>query len=223
MAFLIDHAPVWVWKPGNLRFIGSHVVHFCFGHEGRRTIEWDSREIAIGRRIWLDGRIMDAAEVLRALDALNAAGVRAGVTGGWGIDALLRRQTRSHGDVDLGVPSTAIDGAIEVLLALGYTITADERPARVVLTSDDGQVDLHPIVMLPSGTGVQTGFDGQTFEYPPGSLEAEGEIGGRIVRCGTPELQMTFHRGYEPREHDRLDMAALAEAFGLTLKPPHSG
>ena len=165
---------------------------------------------------------MNAAEVLRVLDALDAAGVRAGVTGGWGIDALLRRQTREHGDVDLGVPSDSVDAAIQALRSLGYTISADERPARIVLESGVGKVDIHPIVMLPSGGGVQTGFDGQTFEYPPGSLEAEGEIGGRIVRCGTPELQVTFHRGYEPREHDRQDMAALALAFGLTLEPPYS-
>jgi hypothetical protein len=106
--------------------------------------------------------------------------------------------------------------------SLGYTVSADERPARVVLESDDGRVDLHPIVHLPSGAGVQTGFDGQTFEYPPGSLEAEGEIGWRMVRCGTPDLQVTFHRAYEPRQHDRQDMAALAEAFDLTLEPPYS-
>lgn len=166
---------------------------------------------------------MDATEVLHVLDALDAVDIRAGVTGGWGVDALLRRQTRDHGDVDLGVPSDDLDTAIRAVGMLGYAITADERPARVVLASAQGKVDLHPIVMLPSGAGVQTGFDGQTFEYPPGGLEAEGEIGGRVVRCGTPELQITFHAGYEPREHDRLDMAALAEAFGLTLEPPYSG
>jgi lincosamide nucleotidyltransferase A/C/D/E len=166
---------------------------------------------------------MDAAEVLRVLDALEGAGVRAGVTGGWGIDALLRRQTRPHLDVDLGVPSDAIETAIEALSMLGYAMTADERPARLVLEGAQGKVDLHPIVMQPSGAGVQTGFDGQTFEYPPGSLEADGEIDGRPVRCGTPELQVTFHRGYEPREHDRRDMAALADAFGLALEPPFSG
>ena len=37
---------------------------------------------------------MDATEVLRVLDALDGAGIEAGVTGGWGIDALLRRETR---------------------------------------------------------------------------------------------------------------------------------
>ena len=58
---------------------------------------------------------MDADEVLRVLDALNAAGVRAGITGGWGIDALLRWQTREHGDIDLGVPADAVDAAIEAI------------------------------------------------------------------------------------------------------------
>jgi lincosamide nucleotidyltransferase A/C/D/E len=167
--------------------------------------------------------VVEAIEVLGVLDALEAAGVHVGVTGGWGIDGLLRRQTRPHGDVDLGVPADRIDAAIDALGALGYAIAADERPARVVLKSNEDQVDLHPIVFRPSGAGVQTGFDGQTFEYPPGSLEAQGEIGGRPVRCGTPDLQVMFHQGYEPREHDRRDMAALAEAFGLTLQPPYSG
>jgi len=167
--------------------------------------------------------IMGAPEVLRVLDALEAAGVRTGVTGGWGIDALLRRETRTHGDIDLGVTSDAVDAAIAALRRHGYAIATDERPARVVLNGRDGKVDLHPIVMLPSGAGVQTGFNGQTFDYPPGSLEAEGEIGGRLVRCATPALQLAFHRGYPPREHDRQDMAALAEDFDVTLEPPYSG
>ena len=52
--------------------------------------------------------------------------------------------------------------------ALGYEIAADERPARVVLTSADGKVDLHPIVMLPSGAGVQTGFRWPDVRIPAG-------------------------------------------------------
>jgi len=50
VAALIDLAPAWLWKPANLRFVGTHTVHFCVGHEGRRTVEWDGREIAVGRR-----------------------------------------------------------------------------------------------------------------------------------------------------------------------------
>jgi lincosamide nucleotidyltransferase A/C/D/E len=165
---------------------------------------------------------VDASEVLRVLDALDAAGIRAGITGGWGIDALLGRQTRPHGDLDLGMAAEAVDGAILELASLDYVVDVDERPARVVLVSGLGKVDLHPIVWDPSGAGVQTGLDGETFDYLAGSLDAEGEIGGRLVRCGTPELQVAFHGHYEPREHDRRDMKALAGAFGLTLPGPYS-
>jgi lincosamide nucleotidyltransferase A/C/D/E len=165
---------------------------------------------------------MDAAEVLRVLDALDGSGIKVGVTGGWGVDALLRRETRPHGDVDLGLASEAVDEAIDALEPLGYVLVRDDRPARVVLTSEVGQVDLHPIAWQPSGTGVQTGLSGETYEYPPGSLDADGEIGGRIVRCGTPELQVAFHGHYEPREQDRRDMVALAAAFDISLPPEYA-
>jgi hypothetical protein len=51
-AALLDRAPAWLWKPGNMRFVGSHTLHFCFGHGGRRTVEWDTREVASGLREW---------------------------------------------------------------------------------------------------------------------------------------------------------------------------
>jgi lincosamide nucleotidyltransferase A/C/D/E len=44
---------------------------------------------------------MAAADVLDVLQALAEAGVWASVEGGWGVDALLHRQTRQHGDLDL--------------------------------------------------------------------------------------------------------------------------
>lgn len=165
---------------------------------------------------------MDAAEVLRVVRHLGAAGVEAGITGGWGIDALLGRQTRAHGDLDLGIDAARLDGAISALRELGYEVVADQRQARVELAAERGRVDLHPIAWEPDGSGVQTGFDGERFVYPAGSLSASGLIAGEPVRCGTPELQLAFHSHYEPREHDRLDMAALADRFGLTLPPAYA-
>jgi lincosamide nucleotidyltransferase A/C/D/E len=160
---------------------------------------------------------MSADSVIEVIEALDAAGVGAGITGGWGIDALLRRETRPHGDLDLGIGHETVAAAIEALEHLGYRVEDDQRPARVELAGPNGRVDLHPIAWGADGVGRQTGFDGQTFDYPPGSLDAVGAIGGHEVRCGTPELQLVFHAGYAPREHDRRDMAALADMFSLPL------
>ena len=112
---------------------------------------------------------LDAAEVRAASPAVGAS-----------MRCCVGRPVE-HGDVDLGVPSdgTSTGRPIEVLLAVGLRRSPRTSVQRGSFSSARlGKVDLHPIVMLPSGAGVQTGFDGQTFEYPPGSLEAEGEIGG---------------------------------------------
>lgn len=165
----------------------------------------------------MTGQETSAREVVRILRALEAAHIGVGVTGGWGVDALVRRQTRPHRDLDLGVSTDDVGAAIAATEVLGYTITEDRRPTRLVLVSDRGRIDLHPIAWDSTGNGLQTGFDDEVFRYPPGSLDAEGEIGGERVTCGTPALQLAFHQGYEPTERDRRDMAALARAFDLTL------
>ena len=160
---------------------------------------------------------MGADEVLRVLAALATAGITVGITGGWGVDALLGRQTRKHRDLDLGLGATEVEPAVEALGALGYSIASDERPARLELVSGVGKVDLHPIVWDSAGQGMQTGSDGERFVYPAGSLDHAGSIAGQPVNCGSPGLQLEFHLGYAPSHHDRADMNALAEKFRLTL------
>ncbi len=83
---------------------------------------------------------------------------------------------------------------------------------RSTCTLSDGTLD---------GTGRQSTGTGGEFVYPPGSTDASGRIGGREVRCLTPELLVTFHLGYEPRDIDRRDMAALAERFWIRLPDPY--
>lgn len=155
------------------------------------------------------------------MTTLQSGGVTAGISGGWGIDALLGRQTRPHGDADLGIDANHLDLAISLLTGIGYVVATDQRPARVELSAESGRVDLHPIVWRDDGSGLQTGFGSERFAYPPGSLSAPGRIDGASVPCATPELQLLFHSHYEPREHDRRDMAALAERFELPLPPAY--
>jgi hypothetical protein len=50
LAELVHVAPEWIWRPGNLRMVGDHTIHFCYGN-GRRTVELDEREVIVGRRM----------------------------------------------------------------------------------------------------------------------------------------------------------------------------
>jgi len=164
-----------------------------------------------------------AAEVLRILELLEERGLRAWLDGGWGVDALLGRVTRRHDDVDVVVESAALDDVLVALGSLDYRVAEDHAPTRVVVRASDGrQVDLHLVLFDSDGTAWQPGAcpDGSDCPYPPSGF-GRGRILDRDVPCISAELQLEHHRGYEPRPHDRVDMANLAERFGLTLPHPY--
>jgi lincosamide nucleotidyltransferase A/C/D/E len=167
--------------------------------------------------------VFPADQVLLVLDTLNRGGWRVWLDGGWGVDALLGEVTRAHDDVDLVVELDALPAVLDALATLGFSVTENLAPVRVVLRSSDGlQVDLHPVTFAEDGTGWQRGAspDGSDCPYPAESL-GEGRILDRVVPCLTAELQLEHHGGYAPRDHDRMDMARLATRFGLSLREPY--
>jgi lincosamide nucleotidyltransferase A/C/D/E len=155
----------------------------------------------------LDPAGMRASDVVAVLDALSRAGCRAWVGGGWGVDALAGRQTRPHRDLDLAIDADHEAAAITALGSLGFVIETDWRPVRVELAAEDGRrVDLHPVVFGADGTGRQADLDGGHFEYPRDGFTT-GSIEDVPVPCLTVDQQLRFHSGYEPRDHDRHDLA----------------
>lgn len=160
----------------------------------------------------MDGEAISIENVLEILDALERAGVSASIGGGWGVDALIGVQTRAHSDLDICIPYEQSDAATEALGALGCRMTLDERPTRfVVAESGVGSIDVHPLRFLSDGTARLPGLDGTEYVFPVGSLDARGTIGGRSVRCFTPEQQLAGHGGYEPGEDDLWDLELLRE------------
>jgi len=152
---------------------------------------------------------VDPAEVHRVLDALATAGCRAWVAGGWGVDALVGRQTRPHRDLDLALDATGEAAALAALARLGYAVETDWRPVRVELAAPGGRwVDLHPVAFDAQGRGTQAGLDGTAFDYPAGCF-VTGTIGGRVVGCLSVAQQVAFHTGYPPRAVDLADLALL--------------
>ena len=166
---------------------------------------------------------MNADDVLAVLDRLDEAGVSWCLDGGWGVDALVRHETRPHEDLDIVVSRASLERGVIALAPLGYAHDGSVEPglpARLVVRAPGGrQVDFHPVVFMPSGDGLQELGDGTWALYPAEGLAGEGEIGGRPVRCITAELQLRHHEGYERTEIDRHDVALLARLAGVAPPP----
>ena len=150
------------------------------------------------------------SDVLAVTAALEEAGARFWVAGGWGVDALVGRVTRPHRDLDLAVAAGDLDRAVQRLAALGYRPETDWLPVRLELAAPGGRwVDLHPVVFDGHGDGIQAGGDGATFAYPAADL-VTGVLGGSVLPCLSAARQQAFHRGYPPRPQDLHDLALLA-------------
>jgi lincosamide nucleotidyltransferase A/C/D/E len=153
-------------------------------------------------------------DLLAVTRALEAAGVRCWLGGGWGVDALVGRVTRPHRDVDLAVAAEGLDRAVTALGALGYLPETDWLPVRLELAAPGERwVDLHPVVFDAAGDGLQAGLDGASFAYPARDL-VTGVLEGHVLPCLSADRQRAFHTGYPPRPQDLHDLALLA---GLAL------
>jgi lincosamide nucleotidyltransferase A/C/D/E len=157
---------------------------------------------------------LQAAQAADLLTRCATAGIDTWVAGGWAVDALVGRQTRPHGDLDLAVNANHVARLLDLLRSDGFEITTDWSPVRLELTAPDGRVlDLHPVVFDATGEGTQKGFDDEVFHYAADGFTT-GWIGGRRVPCLSAAQQLRFREGYEPREVDRHDVALLRHLVG---------
>jgi lincosamide nucleotidyltransferase A/C/D/E len=165
--------------------------------------------LAAVQRVRLGVTEMPAQRVLAVLDLLAAAGARAWVAGGWGVDALAGRQTRRHSDLDLVIGNEpAWQQEVARALARGGF-----RPGRGEFTAglpmpwrypwyhDDGP----SVEVLPVDLG-EPPFRGAAGEPGPFSF---GVIGGRRVPCLSAPLQLVLHTGYPARRADSADLRLL--------------
>jgi lincosamide nucleotidyltransferase A/C/D/E len=167
--------------------------------------------------------VMLDADVLTVLDRLEGAGLVVWLDGGWGVDALVGFQSRPHQDLDLAIARGDRPTAQAALATLGFErdpTVVPGLPARVLLADPEGrQVDLHLLVFDGQGNGWQEVGEDAWGAYPAGDLTATGTVGGRQVRCLTPQLQVRHHLGYPLTDTDRHDLRLLVERFGVAVPP----
>jgi lincosamide nucleotidyltransferase A/C/D/E len=167
--------------------------------------------------------MVTAEDVAQILDRLDRAGVEAWLDGGWAVDAALGEQTRPHADLDLIVVLDAVPAMVEGLGHDGFELVRGELVSNFVLRDASGrEVDVHPVRLDDAGDGSYRMENGDDWVYPAIGFTGVGRVGGRPVRCLTPEVQMLCHStGYEPDEDDVRDMQLLHDRLGIPLLPPY--
>jgi lincosamide nucleotidyltransferase A/C/D/E len=159
---------------------------------------------------------MKAEIVVELIKLFEEHGIDVVIDGGWGVDALLGRQTRPHDDLDIAIPHKDVPKLRELLGERGFTevLRDDTRDCNFVLEDRaKNQIDVHSYTFDEHGNNIYG------VAYLPGDLTGEGTINGYPVKCIPPETAVKFHTGYPLDENDFLDTRALCEKFNIPL--PH--
>ncbi len=151
---------------------------------------------------------MGAARAVETLEALERADVTVCCMGGWGIDALLGEQSRTHRDLDLIVDRTNWDAALPALAGLGYEKwyeQSGDKPFEdrvVVRDAAMRVVDIHPLDLEQADLSI-----------------ASGTIDGHPVKCISAEQQFHSHQRFRKRlPHERRTQRSNREVARRALK-----
>ena len=101
-------------------------------------------------------------DVCEILEMLSEASVKVFLDGGWGVDALIGRETRTHNDIDLFVEKKDYCITISVITGKGYreVIMDYTTDSHTVWKDDNGRIiDLHCFEYVEDGIL----YDGYTF------------------------------------------------------------
>lgn len=157
---------------------------------------------------------MKQANVLGLLEQFDQHGIEVYVDGGWGVDALLGEQTRSHGDLDLAM-AREYEGKFGSLMRQLAFIEFERDgnwEANYSLRNDEGdEIDIHVFEFDAEGKNIYG------VAYKPEHLTGLGKIGGKTVKTIDPKWMVEFHTWYEPDKDDYHDVKLLCEKYDIPL------
>lgn len=157
------------------------------------------------------------ATVIELYKLFETYHIKIWLDGGWGVDALLGKETRSHEDLDIVVEESNLKKLIMLLQSLGYLEVKkpDTSDWNFVLSHKDGlEIDIHVINFDESGNGIYGPKERNVF-YPAYAFKGLGKLNDMVLNCLSAEYQIESHTGYTLREKDFQDVIALCEKFNL--------
>jgi lincosamide nucleotidyltransferase A/C/D/E len=176
-----------------------------------------------------------AEDVINIYKSLMANDIQAWLTGGWGVDALLQKQTRPHKDLDILLLVDDIMQARTLLSQDGYELKErwpENRwvmdrygvmtaTAFVLRDTEGREVDAHAMRLDSRGNGVPAWRD-EGLVFKREDLAGKGMIAGCAVHCLSPEMQVLCHTGYDLPHEQLCDLKLLHEKFGVEYPTEHS-
>jgi lincosamide nucleotidyltransferase A/C/D/E len=172
------------------------------------------------RRLMIPG--MGATDVVDVLELLDHAGISCWLVGGWGVDALVGRQTRKHLDVDVALEGQFLEQALNSLESAGFVAVQREgfparTPAMVILRDKPRRrVELMPVDISAPPPGENGRREASRFRYAADSITT-GTVNGRTVACLAAPVQLMLRTSYTPRDSDRHDVRVLMEHYRLDV------
>jgi len=158
----------------------------------------------------------DAVALCRLLEQHR---IRFWVMGGWGVDALLHRETRPHKDLDILMVLGDLPLLWKLLDEHRFTLQyvwednrwVDGEPDRwptafVVADAQGREIDVHVIDFGPDGSIIQHYNNPWPF---PSAIAGQGSIADAAVICVSLETQLAMHTGYTLPDGQLQDLKLL--------------
>lgn len=158
---------------------------------------------------------MEANDVIELYNLFQENGIEVWIDGGWGVDALLGKQTRSHKDLDIAIYDKDKSKLRKLLEEREYKDLDREDTSdwNFVLGDGEREIDIHTFIFDENGKNIYG------TAYPKQSLSGTGKILGQTINCIPPEWVVKLHAQatYEPKVKDIQDVNAICEKFHLEL------
>ena len=139
--------------------------------------------------------------------------------GGWGVDALLHRETRPHKDLDILVALGDLPMLWKMLEEHGFTLQyvweenrwvdggSNRWPTAFVAADAQGrELDVHVIDFGSDGAIIHLYNNPWLF---PDAITGQGSIAGATVTCVSKETQLAMHTGYALPDGQLRDLQLL--------------
>lgn len=162
---------------------------------------------------------MTTEDVTSLYVKFNEHGIDVWIDGGWGVDALMGKQTRPHGDLDIVIQEKDINQIKELLESQGYKVLQrDDLTYNYFHMADNNghEVDVTAIHFNEKGDGIWGPEENNEFN-PADSFKGMGEINSLEIKCISLDFAIKFRLGHEIWSHDAEDVRSLCEKFNLEV------